>query len=360
MPIAVPREPGYGTLASHVVGAPVSASHGYHWEQEELFLLARCTPPVTAQTFQTHSLSPAVTRIAYRRGPGVQLVAIYVELHQATAEGTATVAVTASTGTVTWLDAASGGLDGSIALDATVATLSNYQITRGLLDVSALTAGTTIDLLFTYTVSTGTPQGIYSIVVHEVPTSTVSPDSSPTLEVGGSVAWTQGDRKLYAGTSSIADGWVRLVAELDLARTGPRRHFAINTPENTGVAGAWRVVANVASAIPFGGSGTDPSWRIRVPLLYTGVAATFTLRTRHSTSGANTGHVGVLVTPVGGAGATTTINLATSGGGVFATSTTTITMPNTGTDQEVDISFTSDTNAGTLYLAGIEFTSAEP
>lgn len=351
----VPFEPGNNELASHAVGQPIAASHGGHWSQEELFLLARNTMPICAQTFRTHSLSPAATYVPYCRAPGIQCVAIAVEMAKASTAGRCTVAVTASSGSVTWVT--DTALTGAHQIDCTDAALASYQRTIGILDVSALTAGTTIDLILTFTSVSGTLNGIYKIVVNEIPLASVSPQSAPTTEVGTDAGWTYPGRKLYDGTASTQDGFVRLMKELDQARTGPRRHICLVTPENTGTRGAWQVVSAVAAAIPFGTQG-DPVIRFRVPLLSTGVPAPFTLRTRHKTSGANTGTIKILATPVGGGLATTTLALASSAGAFVAT-TGAITFDATGTDQEVDVSFQGTTTAGTLYLSQLSFISAQ-
>jgi hypothetical protein len=361
----VPTRPEPAQLDRLAVGRAVSARHGRHWNHELTFLLAHNVHPVVNAVF--NDSGARTVKVAYNRSPGVQVLLVEYELGYGPDESTlalSTFTVTASSGTVAALDD-NGFLDGSAEIQPDSNAKLNRSIFRGFLDVTGLTVGTTVDLIFTYANVSTDPEGagLYRLSVMEVPLADVSPVDDPTTEVGLEPVWSDPRRAIVDGSTTGDEGFVRLTAMLDKARSQVRRYWQWITTEGTAAGEAWRVTATAAgTTFPFGGSGSARTFKSKARHLYTVGGSmqpeTTQIRVRYNNSGIGC-TLRCVVTPVGGAAVNTDISLPNAGAS-WDDVTAELLLPTTGTGQEFTIQFQAwNSGAGTTYVSQIAIISNE-
>jgi hypothetical protein len=360
----VPTRPEPAQLDRLAVGRAVSARHGRHWNDELTFLLAHNVHPVVNAIFNDSGAH--TVKVAYNRPPGVQVLLVEYELAYGADESTlalSTFTVTASSGTVTPLDD-NGFLDGSAEIQTDSSAKLNRSIFRGFLDVTGLTVGTTVDLIFTYANVSIDPEGpgLYRLSVMEVPLADVSPVDDPATEVGLEGVWSDPRRAIVDGDTSTDEGFVRLFAMLDKARSQVRRYWQWVTSEDTTTGFAWRVTATAAgTTFPFSVSGTARVFKSKARHLYTTTSMqpeTTQIRIRYNNSGIGC-TLRCVVTPVGGAAVNTDVSLPNAAAS-WATVTAELLLPTSGTGQEFTIEFQSwNSGAGTTYVSQVAIISNE-
>jgi hypothetical protein len=361
----VPTRPEPAQLSRLAVGRQVSAHHGRHWNHELTFLLAHNVHPVVNNVFGGDGGARTV-KVAYNRAPGVQVLLVEYELAQgidASIAALSTFTVTASSGTVAEVGGA-GLLDGTTQAQPDSNTRHDRTVFQSFLDVTGLTVGTTVDLIFTYADASSDPvgAGLYRLSVFEVPLADVAPESASTTEVGLEGPWSDPRRAIVDGSTTTDEGFVRLVAMLDKARSQIRRYWQWITTEGTGAGEAWRVIATSAATFPFGGSGAARTFQSKARHLYSSGGTlqpeTTQVRIRYNNSGIGC-TLRCVVTPVGGAAVNTDVSLPNSAG-AWAAVTAALSLPTSGTNQEFTISFQAWNSAsGTTYVSQIAIYSNE-
>jgi hypothetical protein len=374
----VPDKPRVVSLQRLTVGQPASASAITRWNEDLAFLTSYVAQPVCSVSGISTSTTPHSYYVAYTKTPGTKALRVAIELQQS-ASGTSpslTCEITCPTGTINYCDVAPLlWADASRSIDTTAETMRDYASPNvpNTIDVSQLTDGTTYDLKFTVTDTSGTAgitRGLFRIHVVECPLANVDPIGAPTTETGVNGAWlTNTDRNaIVDGTdSTVSYGMRRLMNQVAIARAQKRRQMQCVRPESTSL--GWSVTADGASpttAFPFGFSGA-PVFRVRAPALYgTTTASLWTLRLRYINSAGNKLKFRVAVTPVGGATTNHDFTLANSATWTAASVDTgavsmSVSIPSSGTNQEADIQFfaVNDTAATTTQVSQIYLVSAE-
>jgi hypothetical protein len=348
MPARVPSQPQV-SLTSHVaVARPVSEAVMDGWDNDLAYLLCKQVQPIASQFITSAPLAAGSMRYVYNRTPGVDVIRIDVQLNRGTGIGSSmTLGVAASAGTITIIG--DGELNGSRPLDAGAPFIRTPHTFTSFFLVTGITPGTPVELIFTWTnISKG--QGIAYVNIVEVPLAdtnpVLSPGTGPTGEMGLDPSWPQPGNPVIDGSATTKSGTRRIVAQLDRARKDVHRHFQVATPEDATT--AWTVTSGVSAFVPLGMHDNDCAIRIPARLLYVATANVWEAHIRYKCTGANTGHATFVITPVGGAPASTTINLPNSA--VWATVTGAINFPTTGTDQECDVQFKADTSAASILL----------
>lgn len=348
-----PDRPPTNELQAYRSGRPVSHRHGRTWQDALHFLLGFGLPTVVTTSIAAQpSASPGDVFFAYKRSPGARALLVAIELHEPAASGAdCTVEVSRVSGTTDYLPVAGateGDLRGAYDLVPQVGEWADLRQWVDVIDVSALTVGALAWLRVRWTNGAGTTRGVSKLTVLEVPRRTLVTDSSDAGIDGG---WPFTGNYLWDGTASTLDGFVRLGAELDRARTEGRGYVQLATVE--AVADAWScgISVGVWAAVTFGAS-SQPSLWTRAKRLYettTNNAKSFVCRytTQHATAGAQLRITATSLTT--GTVVTTTVTLPASLGWTTLTETA-AAIPCDGDDQEVELAFDFQTTVGADLL----------
>ena len=354
MPTYVPDRPATLDLQSTQMGRPTSHRHGRAWQDTLSFLLGHNAQTVASFGVPKQpSASPADFFFAYKRSPGARALMILVELHAPTADGdTALVEVSKVGGSTTYLPA-SGSTDGELRggrdLAPQFGRWSDLTQFGDFIDVSSLTVGTLEWFRVRWTDGSNPgSHGVSKITVVEVPRRALAEDSSDAGIDGG---WPFTGNPLIDGSASTLNGTVRLLSEIDRARTEWRNFRQAATIE--AVADAWSCGVSVGSWSPvLFGRSTQPGINLRARRLYettTNNKQTFVCRytTQHATAGAQLRVVATSRTT--GTAVSTTIALPASLGWTTSTEAA-VEIPCDGADQEARVVFDFQTTAGADLL----------
>jgi hypothetical protein len=366
MSALVPDKPDPSILSRVRVGAPVSAHHGRHWANNLAFLLGRNTHVVCNQIFGGNPAFPLgvfKTAVAYRPQPFVKLLYVEVEMGLAASSGgTSSLSITASSGTIHYVGD-EPIFDESFAVASSNIEQQNHAIISGFIDVRDLSTGTTIDLIVEVKDVAAKPpdSGIYRLSILEVPLADCAPIEAPTTEIGVDPSWPQSSppRQLVAGATNHGKGFVRVLHQIDLARSGVRRWRQFSTSEKTSVvageAPRWIMASTTPGAEISWGHGGIVEFRGRARHLYT-VGGTkqpepCKIKIRHN--GTMNSTLRAVVTPVGGSSVNTDVALNSTGGSWVSVEAD-LDIPNTGTDQEYTVTFRGwNASAGDHYVSQI-------
>jgi hypothetical protein len=367
MSAMIPERPDPSLLSRVRVGAPVSAHHGRHWANNLAFLLGRNTHMVCNQVFGGNPFAPKgvfKTAVAYRPQPYVKTLYVEIEMGLAAASGgTSGILCTASSGTIGFVGDQPRLLDESLVIPSTNVQMQNQPIYSDYIDVRQLPIGTTMDLIFEVKDVGAKPPdtGIYRLSVLEVPLADSAPIEAPTTEIGVDPSWPQSSppRQLVAGATNHGKGFVRLLHQLDLARSGVRRWRQITTSEKTtfasGEVTSWQITSTSTGAAIDWDHGGAVVLRCRNRHLYT-VGGTrqpeaCKIKIRHNgTIGAT---LRAVVTPLGGSAVNTDVALSSTGGSWTSTEAS-LNMPNTNSFQECTVTFQGwNGSAGTHHVSQI-------
>jgi hypothetical protein len=357
MPTTVPQTPAAAELRRLAVGQPVSSAHGQRWASDLAHLLAHAVEPVFARSFPLITAGSNTVRVPYARSPGVQLLYVAVELHPAAAGDAGTIALTLTGATL--LAGSSSELDGAVSIRCETTRARFGVIHDGYLDVSGVTAGTIQDLAVAWTASVGS-NGIYRLHVAEVPLLDVDPAGAPSTEVGVNGAWPAPQNRLCdsaGGVTTVGHGFARVIAQLDKARAGMKRHWSIATIEH--VSHALTRTGAGMGALTWQGGSYSPVFRLRARRLYTTATANaYTLRVRYWMSdGATTATFRAIIN-----GANSDLALTNKNGvGNAGALTMATTVPTSTVDQDVGITVEAEITAGAgiLYVDMVALIEAE-
>jgi hypothetical protein len=338
-------------LQATQAGRPVSHRHGRAWQDTLSFLLGHNAQVVASFGVPRHpSASSADVFIAYRRSPGARALLVAVELHTPTTDGAAC-AVEASlvSGSTVYLPTPDTDLAGVRALVPQFGRWADIAQAVSFVDVSALTVGALEWLRVRWT--DGTPsgtRGVAKVHVVEVPRRALAEDSSDAGVDGG---WCFTGNPLVDGSPTSTRGTVRLLSEIDRARTDWRNFRQFAAIES--IADAWFCGASVGTWAPvLFGRSTQPGMNCRARRLYkatTDNRLEFVCRytTQHATAGAEL-RITATSQDAGGASVTvvtTTLALPASLG--WSASTPVLApIPCDGTDQMVRVVVDFKTDAG--------------
>lgn len=365
MSAPVPDRPPITELQAVRVGRPVSHRHGRAWQETLHFLLGFNTPPIAASTFMANpTASPADYVFGYKRSPGCRSLAVAVELREPDAVGDrCDVNVTRDAGGTAYLPTAQGDLRGARNLLPQKGAWTSRTVWLDFIDVSALTVGTLEWIRVTWTDGAGAAggtHGLYRLHVFEVPRRTLADDST---DAGLDGAWPFAGNALWDGTSSTLDGFKRLAAEIDRARTEVRQHRQLVSVE--AIADAWQCGVNVGAWAPVTfGRSVQPGFfcrarRLRTTTTNNLITLACRYSTQHATAGAQLQMVATSRTT--GTVVNTVLALPASGVGVFVASAEQAGgIPCDGTDQEVRVTFEFQTDLGAnLVISNISVIEAE-
>lgn len=350
MPSYVPDRPAMLQLQATQIGRPTSHRHARAWQDTLHFLLGHNVHVVASfGVSKKPTASPADVFFAYKRSPGARALMVLVELHTPTADGDdCLVEVTKVGGSTTYLptnSASDGDLRGARELVPQFGRWADITQFGDFIDVSGLTVGALEWFRVRWTDGSNPgSRGVSRIHVVEVPRRLLAEDSSDAGIDGG---WPFTGNPIVDGSSSTLSGTVRMLSEVDRARTEFRNFRQAATIE--AVADAWSCGVSVGSWSPvLFGSSVQPGVWMRARRLYettTNNKLTFVCRytTQHATAGAQ---IRVSATSkTTGTVVNTTINLAASLGWSVSTETA-IEIPCDGADQEVRVVYDFQTSAG--------------
>ena len=349
MPTYVPDRPAMLQLQATQIGRPTSHRHARAWQDTLSFLLGHNLHVVASfGVSKKPTASPADVFFAYKRSPGARALMVLVELHTPTADGdTALVEVSKVGGTTDYLPAAAanGDLRGTRDLTPQFGRWADITQFGDFIDVSGLTVGALEWFRVRWTDGSNPgSRGGSKVHVVEVPRRLLAEDSSDAGVDGG---WPFTGNPIIDGSSSTLSGTVRMLSEVDRARTEFRNFRQAATVE--AVADAWSCGASVGSWSPvLFGSSEQPRDYMRARRLYettTNNKLTFLCRytTQHATAGAQIRVVATSVTT--GTVVSTTITLAASLGWSVSTETA-VEIPCDGAGQEVYVVYDFQTSAG--------------
>ena len=264
MPTPTSPTASAGLLSNYLVGRPVARAHGIARCNDLTFLLAKAGGQVVHDAEMrspANVSSPVEVPVQYCRTPGARVVLVEVWLFGTTTAARGTVSVAVSAGSLSWIN--QGGLDGSTVLYApnVDAPTSADGPIRALLDVTAVTVGTIVDLTFTVTNTAAMP-GMRHLTLTEIPLPAVDPVGSPSTEVGFDGTWPGPRNRIVDGTASTSRGIARLAAEMLRARRIRRQVIQITTHDD--IQALW----NTNSGSLVNVHGTDITFRVRAQRYY--------------------------------------------------------------------------------------------
>lgn len=361
MPTPVPARAVSSELAAHLVRAPVGTSVGGIWASQLAFLLGRALEQAAMVTTAlcSSTASARTVRLQWRPSLGCRLALLRVDVGP-DAETALTGGVYTPNGNriVLSLTLPTGAtregpdFDGSTVLYQRATNLAARQRYECLIDLG--TVGTVSDAIHaigvTITGSGGdTHQGFEALSLVELPVASLRPESS---EEGIAGNWPSPRNELHDGDGGQGQGFPTILLAEQSARTSVRLHWQVGTYEDTGE--AWFTTSATHAALDWkGGLGTtyDPVWRVRAKSTYgTSAGCVCTMSVHYQSTDA--GELRIAHTPVGGSLTRTTLTLPSTAGAWGSTSVA-VTLPATGTSQEVDLSFDAKIASGTLYLSSI-------
>lgn len=226
-------------MLSYVNGSPVSIGHGLAWVDWLGHLLAYLgvMPIVSAYLpYLNNNTAPPITYpLLYVRTPAARSLFVELLIAGGGDNAFASVEVTASSGTLGWIVQA--GLDGTTDLATSSVNTRRERVVRAYIDVTGLPVGELVELDITITDGTNISgtyyiAGIRRITAWEVPLAATGPVGDPEGEVGIDASWMDPSQPIIEGADDEARGIKRIVSQLELARTGWRRHFQSPRPDD--------------------------------------------------------------------------------------------------------------------------------
>lgn len=369
MATSVPTAPVSSELAAHLVRDPVSASNnGAMFSAQLAFLLGRALEQVacvTTSLLSGYTASARIVYLQYRPSPGCRLARLRVDVgpdpatlvtgaNYSTDGKLVTLALTLPAG-ASCTDVAFNGTKTLSQRAKNAAARQSYYATIDLGAVGSV--GDAIqDIGVTITgVGAHTHIGFDMLSLFEMPLATLRPETS---ESGMAQPWFDPRNDLHDGDGGLGQGFPTIITNEQNAATKVRMHWQVATYEDTGE--AWFTASAVHAALNWRGGLTttyDPVWRLRAKNTYgTSAGCVCTLRVRYRSTDA--GELRIAHTPVGGALTRTVLTLPTTAG-AWSTASVSVTLPATGTLQEVDIAFDAKITSGTLYLSSIALVGTE-
>lgn len=335
------------------VGRPVASAVGLTWAEQVGYLLGRNLHEVGSATNLPAALGVCAFR--YARSPGAQALLVQVRPRPGTAAGDR-MTIAAAVGGAGALANTTHMLDGSTSRPCAMAGDRIPDIYYTIFDVTGLTVGTAQELTITTAGASGTPLGIYSARVAEIPRAMLDPATNPSTDAGLNWIWPRSPNFLFAGTAATtADagaGFERVMGQLDSGRTKVRRY-----PMNWCTLDNDTYAASTASGVyadlnwHFSGAMTTPRWYTRAKRLDTSATAnTLQARIRHKAAAGDL-TVRIITTPVGGSSTNNDVTCASSG--TYTTTTGAVTIATDGTNQEAYIEVQAKIAAGTGYVSAI-------
>jgi hypothetical protein len=347
-------------LASHVVARAAAARHGRVWQDAIHHLLGYNLPPIVSCNINADAAGSSADYVfAYRRTPGARALAVVVELREPSSDAAeCTILLERVAGGTHYLPddaAANGNLRDLVPHSQPTGNWADPRQIIDVLDVSGLTVGALewIRVRWTDSVTAPGTRGIARIHAFEVPRATLATDASDAGIDGG---WPFAGNPLHDGTSSTLDGFERLLAEVDRARSLVRRHHQLVTIEST--SDAWPCGSSVGGWAPVRfGRSTQPTFRLRARRLYdASVDNLHSLVCRYTTQHAKDGAQLRMTATSRGTGTVRSATLTLPPSTTFAASGTVAALiPCDGTDQEVDVVFDyQTTGAANLMLSTVD------
>lgn len=278
--------------------------------------------------------------VSYVRSRGVFALLIQLALSGDSSRSTAKIAITASSGTIAWLD--QGKLDGTQTIQArdVVAPSQVDTTTMAVMDVSGLPIGTPVELTFACS-SPVSCYGIDWLRVQEIPRSVLSPELDPATEVGLDGSWPAPWNRLLSGDPATqAFGVRRWVQQLKNARNEYRRHLQLVAPDHNFQ--PWQIASGTYTNVwnstfrvrakRLGKTGTFNNWNVRVVYRTSNGTTAGNLRVTQGTN------VAVAALPASTA--------------LVAAAEPALTIDTGTTDQEVDLTLEIQRTAGsgTVYV----------
>lgn len=298
MSIYVPDRPPQTTIRGHTVAQPVSQRHGRGWVDTVHFLLGQALPPTLSLNLEpVIAASPVDYVFAHKRTPGARALMVLAELHEPDADGRACrLDLARLSGTTDYLPVGTieGDMHGNRALFPQTGFYSNPAKFVDFIDLSGWTVGALEWVRVRWTdghsaYPAGGTHGISRLHAFEVPRATIAEDSNDAGVDGG---WPFVGNYLWDGDATLTlDGFKRLAAEIDRARTQLRAHHQILTPES--IADSWACGSSVGVWAPvvFGPGTTQTRFVTRARRLWEAstpnqqkLVARYT--TQHATDGA--------------------------------------------------------------------------
>jgi hypothetical protein len=324
-----------------MVGEPVSALHADSWNNDLLYLLAGMSSPIVNQLFPY----PAVERtggtfhVSFKLSGVTRALLVEWEWNQASQVTQSTaVDITIDGGAVTWIGT-------EPAVDSEFMVRATRGTSRAFIDVSALSANAFHDIIFDWNKDGDGSFGISRVAIVPVPLASTDPVvGSNDGETGLSTSWYEMGNPIDEGSATSQGGWVRLISLLDIARARAHwRHlqWCLQSPER-------EIVTSTTLVAVVLGMGAAPTFRTITRRLYTTATAnTYNVRIYHNTTNTKVLTLRVIVTPVGGAATNNDFTFTGTGAETWATSGSTLSLPTSGTGQEVDITFEAKVDAAT-------------
>lgn len=369
MATIIPSAPVSSELAAHLVRDPVSASNnGAMFSAQLAYLLGRALEHVACFAMAPLSGYTAAARIVYvqyRPSPGCRLVAFRVDVgpdpatlvtgaNYSTDGKLVTLALTLPAGATCTTTA----FNGVATLSQRAKNAAARQTYTAMIDLGA--AGSVGDAIQDIGVTIAgvgahTHIGFDMLDMVEIPLATLRPETS---EAGMAQPWFDPRNDLHDGDGGLGQGFPTIITQEQNAATKVRMHWQVGTYELT--TEAWFTASAVHAALNWRGGLTttyDPVWRIRAKNTYgTSAGCIVTLRVRYNSTDA--GELRIAHTPVGGALTRTVLTLPTTAG-AWSTASVSVTLPATGTLQELDIAFDAKITSGTLYISSIALVGTE-
>lgn len=373
MPTLVPEKPQPNEPLVCMVGEPVSASAwGKVTASQIAFLLGRATQFVCANYYGTISLntSTLTVPVQWRPSPGCRLAALFVEMKSDDIELLGTrfmpagfvanlqVNVPSGGGLIqTPLLATRGPIDGATEVNLAHPEHANRMTYCVLIHTGNAgdIADNFYDLLVTITPDVGSQtRGIESVCLVELPVSSLRTEEN---EVGALYPVIDPRNDLCDSDGGNGIGVPYFVTGEQACATRVRTHFQVGTYRDT--ANSWFTASTSYAALNYRhtlGTSYNPTYRLRARRIH---GDTMAVTTRIHYAATSSSDVEITTTPRGGSASTTTINLPSTGGAFAVASSTALSLSNTGTDQEIDISYRFKTTSGTLYVASIAHIQTE-
>jgi hypothetical protein len=349
MPLPIPDDHHSPiALRGACTGLPVSAMHALGHTNSLARRLGRSVHCVASTSINSAGGGvTTVTKAAYRRSPGVQVLLVEIELWQSAASnprahitasivgGTASRIVNA--GSVTELNGSNDSAAG-----AQYSRHRSMGVHREWFDVSGLSTGTTYEITVTHNDYASTSSGIRHLTAVEIPMASFDPVGDPANEMGIDPAWTAAGNDLYEGSATGAGGrgYDRAFDQMDKARTLVRRYVQFISREDT--SGGALNTNSTSFANLLGGTGTVRT-RVRRLRASTVKNPQIVYLRYLAQSG---GTLRLVVQAVGQASTNVDITLAATAGSFTSLSSTALALPCDGTDQEVDIKLQAKTVSG--------------
>lgn len=344
----IPDIIGASELSRFFTGKTVFGTDGLSVSEKIAWLTGRCVECVASCSAIPYEVGTTLeTRIAYAPSPGAQVLLIEIQPNLLYGGGSTTGVSPTYT-----VDLTTGALNGGAWIGETkldgdtlrIPTLNLTQVTSfvGLVDLTSVTKGIVSEPTIKITSTDIAP---FRVFVTEIPLANYDPGSSATEEIGVDPGSFASGTSIVGGSSSYGQGFYRIVKGLEQARKDVRRHMQFfHFQQDTAAEQHFRVTNKAAftdlieanSAV----TGTIFKFYCRARRLYgTSTANKYKVIARFKATNSTSPQLRVAVTPSGGA--TTNNDFTLTGTGSWATfvAGSNIDIPNSGTDQIVEVEF---------------------